>query len=51
MNKSQEGIHKGFCHVDFDSTNSVRKAVNLNGKELNGRALKIDVAEPSKSNI
>ena len=42
--KDQSGKHKGFAHLDFDSTEAVKKAVKLHGKELNGRPIKVDAA-------
>jgi RNA recognition motif-containing protein len=50
MSKGPEGFNKGFCHVEFDSTSAVRKAIQLNGKEFSGRAIRIDPTKQSKSN-
>ena len=47
--KRDDGKLKGFAHVDFDSEEGVQKALELNGKELDGRALKIDVSTPKQS--
>ena len=49
--KTPQGFSKGYSHVEFELTSSVRNAVKLNGKELNGRPLKVDVSNPSKSKI
>ena len=46
--KRDDGKLKGFAHVDFDSEEGVQKALELNGKELDGRALKIDVSTPKQ---
>ena len=46
--KRDDGKLKGFAHVDFDSEESVKKALELNGKELDGRPLKIDVSTPKQ---
>ena len=35
---------KGFGHIDFDSADSVNKAINKNGLELDGRPLKVDAS-------
>jgi RNA recognition motif-containing protein len=50
MSKGPEGFNKGFCHVEFDSTSAVRRAIQLNGKEFSGRAIRIDPTKQSKSN-
>ena len=46
--KRDDGKLKGFAHVDFDSEEGVQKALELNGKELDGRPLKIDVSTPKQ---
>jgi len=38
------GKMKGFGHIDFDSADSVNKAINKNGLELDGRPLKVDAS-------
>ena len=40
--KKPDGKLKGFAHVDFDCKEAVDKAVEKNGKELQGRELKVD---------
>jgi RNA recognition motif-containing protein len=35
---------KGFAHIDFESADSITKAVVKNGVELDGRALKVDAS-------
>ena len=40
--KKPDGKLKGFAHVDFETKEGMEKAVEKNGKELQGRALKID---------
>ena len=40
--KKPDGKLKGFAHVDFETKEGVDKAVEKNGEELQGRALKID---------
>lgn len=40
----QTGDSKGFGFVTFDSTDAAQKALKLNGQDLKGRALRIDLA-------
>ena len=40
--KKPDGKLKGFAHVDFETKEAMEKAVEKNGKELQGRPLKID---------
>ena len=40
---------KGFGFVTFDSVKSVKKALKMHGKELNGRSLVVRVANPRES--
>ena len=40
--KRDDGKLKGFAHVDFETKEAMEKAVEKNGKELQGRPLKID---------
>ena len=43
--KKPDGKLKGFAHVDFETKEAVDKAVEKNGQELQGRALKVDRSE------
>ena len=43
--KKPDGKLKGFAHVDFETKEAVDKAVEKNGQELQGRALKVDKSE------
>ncbi|CAG9333008.1 unnamed protein product [Blepharisma stoltei] len=45
----QDGNKRGFAHVEFESTDSADAAIKLNGKELEGRELKIDFAGEKRS--
>ena len=47
--RTKEGFLKGFAHIEFDSTNAVRRAIQLNGKEFSGRVIRVDPAKSSKS--
>jgi nucleolin len=42
----EDGKRKGFCHVDFDSSDAAQAAVGLAGQELDGRELRVDVSTP-----
>ena len=46
--KKPDGKLKGFAHVDFENKEAVDKAVEKNGQELQGRALKIDRSQGGK---
>lgn len=46
--KQEDGRAKGFCHVDFDSSDSVEKACALAGQDLDGREIRVDKSEPRK---
>lgn len=48
--KGDDGRSKGFCHVDFDSNDSVQKAIEKNGQELDGRAVRVDASTGKRSN-
>jgi nucleolin len=45
--KTPDGQLKGFCHVEFDSTEAVNSAVALAGSEIDGRAIRVDPAKSS----
>jgi RNA recognition motif-containing protein len=34
---NEEGRPKGFAHVEFESADAAKKALELNGVELDGR--------------
>ena len=42
----ETGKRKGFGHVEFAAPESAVKAMEFNGEELEGRALRIDVSAP-----
>ena len=46
--KKPDGKLKGFAHIDFENSEAVDKAVEKNGQELQGRALKIDKSQGGK---
>ena len=46
--KQEDGRAKGFCHVDFDSSDAVEKACALAGQDLDGREIRVDKSEPRK---
>lgn len=39
-----DGRPRGFAHVEFADAESVEKALKLNGQDLDGRNIKVDVA-------
>ena len=47
--KNDEGKMKGFAHIDFDSEDAVKKAVQKNGKNLDGRDLRVDESNNKSS--
>jgi cold-inducible RNA-binding protein len=49
--KDQGGKHRGFCHVEFDSEESVNKALQLDGAELDGRNLRVNRANDNSKGI
>ena len=40
---------KGFGYVEFDSPESVRKAFDMRGRDLDGRQINVDVASDRKN--
>ncbi|EPX72616.1 gar2 [Schizosaccharomyces octosporus yFS286] len=47
----QSGRSKGYGYVDFDSPEAVKKACEVSGqKEIDGRAVNLDVSAPRPSN-
>jgi nucleolin len=40
------GKLKGFGHIDFENAECLQKAMEMNGSELDGRQLKVDVSTP-----
>ena len=44
--KNEEGRSKGFCHVDFDSSEAVEKAKTKAGQDLDGREIRVDSSTP-----
>ena len=45
------GRSKGFAHIEFNSADDVGKAIDaLTGKEINGRTLKVDMAQARDKN-
>lgn len=47
----ETGRSKGFAHIEFSSADEVGKAIEaLTGKEINGRTLKVDLAQTRDKN-
>jgi len=42
----EDGKRKGFCHVDFDSSDACQAAVKLAGSDLDGREIRVDISQP-----
>ena len=43
---AEDGLFKGFGHVQFIDGNATDAAVKLTGSELNGRSIRVDYAPP-----
>ena len=46
INHPQSRRSKGFGFVTFESPKSIKKALKMHGKELNGRSLVVRIANP-----
>jgi len=44
-----DGRPRGFAHVEFGSSTDAQSAMKLNGKDLDGRAVRLDVSAGRKS--
>lgn len=42
--QGEDGRPRGFAHVEFDSPESAKKAMEFNGYDLDGRAVRLDVS-------
>jgi nucleolin len=43
---NEEGRAKGFAHVEFASPSEAQEAMKLNGADLDGRAVRLDISVP-----
>jgi nucleolin len=43
-----DGRAKGFAHVQFSSPDGAKKAMELNGQELDGRGVRLDLSSSSR---
>ncbi len=39
----RDGYSKGFAHVEFETKEGATKAIEMNGEDLDGRALRVDI--------
>jgi nucleolin len=46
--KHEDGLAKGFCHVDFDAAEAVQTSISYAGQDLDGRPIRVDASEPRK---
>jgi len=46
VGKHEDGRSKGFAHVDFENKDALTEALTLNGKDLDGRDVKLDESKP-----
>ena len=42
---------RGIAYVDFEDAESLRKAIELDGEEFAGRAIRLDVAENKRTHL
>ena len=45
---NEEGRPKGFAHVEFDEPQAANNALSLNGNQLDGRPLRLDISSSKK---
>ncbi len=45
----ETGRMKGFGFVEFDSAGDAEKALELNGQDMGGRPLKVNIAKPREA--
>ena len=50
MRDRDSGQSKGFGYVEFSDDASLREALNANGMEVDGRTIKVDVAQRDRGN-
>lgn len=44
----ESGRKRGFAFITFDSQSSAEAALSMNGKELDGREIRVNIAEGKK---
>jgi len=44
----ENGLKKGYAHIEFSTHEEAAKAKELNGEMLDGRSLKVDISEKLK---
>lgn len=40
----EDGRPRGFAHIEFDNEDAVKSALELSGRDLDGRSIRVDVA-------
>ena len=45
----EDGRARGFCHVEFESVSVAKDALKLNGQELDGRQVRLDLSASENS--
>ena len=43
---NDEGKSKGVCFLEFEDSEAAENAVSMNGEELNGRKIKVEMSKP-----
>lgn len=43
-----DGRAKGFAHIEFEAPDAAQKALQYNGEDLDGRALRLDLSQSSR---
>lgn len=45
---NDEGKSKGVCFLEFEDSDAAENAVSMNGEELNGRKIKVEISKPKE---
>merc|ERR1712160_125691 len=44
----EDGRAKGFCHVEFETPAMALEALKMNGQEMDGRGVRLDLSQNKK---